>query len=235
MAPIIGLTMYPADKREHVRLPVKYIEAVRRAGGIPLPLPIGETRLGEVLDLLDGCVMTGGGDIDPARYTDQQSEFVYDVDAGRDSFEFGLVAALLERGMPLLCICRGMQVLNVALGGTLHVHVPDVVGVETLHREMSAIGEVHSILHDVTVAGDSRLAEVMGSSGVRSASWHHQAVDKPGEGLRVVGCAPDGVVEAIEVEGHPQVTAVQWHPEITAGEDATQQRLFDGLVRQAGG
>jgi putative glutamine amidotransferase len=129
----------------------------------------------------------------------------------------------------MMGICRGIQVLNVARGASLHVHVPDVVGEGLLHRVMP----LGPIPHRITVDADSQIARIMGATDIEPMSWHHQAIDRVGEGLRVVARAPDGIVEAVELNGHPSLIAVQWHPELTAATDATQAALFDAFVASA--
>ena len=227
--PIIGLTTYGRNEKNAYTLPAEYIDAVRRAGGVPLLLPPGETNLAEVLPLLDGVILSGGGDIDPALYGGEQHPTIYMIDAERDTFEVELTKAVLAKQTPLLCICRGTQVLNVALGGTLIEHLPDVVGEDIPHRAPPRL----PTSHPVAVEPESRLAEVMGQMEVTTASWHHQAVRDLAPGLQVVAHAPDGTIEAVEMPNHPWLIAVQWHPELTAAKDTSQQRLFDALVEAA--
>lgn len=224
--PIIGLTTYGRNEKNAYTLPAEYIESVRRAGGVPLLLPPGETNLADVLPLLDGLILSGGGDIDPALYGGEHHPTIYMTDAERDSFEIELTKAVLAQQTPLLCICRGTQVLNVALGGTLIEHLPDIVGEELPHRAPPREPTSHS----VAVESDSRLAEIMGQMEAVTASWHHQAVRDLAPGLQIVAHAPDGTIEAVEMAGHPWLIAVQWHPELTAADDVGQQRLFDALV-----
>ena len=210
---------------------------MRRAGGEPVLVPPGVDDPAGLLARLDGLVLAGGGDIDPARYGGLAHETVYALDPTRDEGELALAQLVLERELPTLAICRGMQVVNVALGGSLHVHVPDVVDGTVIHRkEPEALrGMPGPTPHDIEVEPDSFLAGVMGADRVTPMSWHHQAVDAVGEGLRVVGRARDGTVEALEHETHPWLAIVQWHPELTAGGDPTQQRLFDALIDRAVG
>jgi putative glutamine amidotransferase len=240
LRPLIGITTYPPSRAGRYGLPQEYVASVRRAGGEPVLLPPGTADhpidVDALLDRLDGVVLAGGGDLDPATYGGAAHETVYALHEGRDRDELALARALVDRAVPTLAICRGSQVLNVALGGTVVPHLPDVVpgpdagGV--LHRieppEPQAIATPTP--HDVTVEPGSRVAEVMGATEVTPMSWHHQAVDRLGEGLRVVARAPDGVVEATELADHPWLLSVQWHPELSAATDPTQQRLFDALV-----
>jgi putative glutamine amidotransferase len=230
-APRIGITTYAANDQGDIPIPHQYVTSVRRAGGLPLLIAPGETHLAQLLDTLDAFVMAGGGDICPNRYGGHHHETIYAVDVERDEFELRLIAELHARRMPTLAICRGLQIINVAFGGTLHVHLPDVVGETVAHRAPPR----RPIPHNVKLASDSRLAAILDAHDARleSMSWHHQAVDRVGRSCRVVATADDGVVEAIETDEWPELVAVQWHPELTSHEDAVQQRLFDELVRQA--
>ncbi len=211
--------------------PAPYVDAVRRAGGIPFLLPPIETEWAAVLRLLDGVVITGGTDIDPAEYQgDRQNPHLLRVDHERDRGELSLARRLLaEKETPLLCICRGMQVLNVAAGGSLHEHIPDIRETD-IHRSAAGIWALQA----VSVAQESLLAEVMGTTSVTAQSGHHQAVKDVGAGLYVVGMAADGIIEALEMPDHAWLIAVQWHPEVTASQDPTQQALFDALIEKAG-
>ena len=211
-------------------VPAPYVDAVRRAGGIPLLLPPGENAWEALLPLLDGVIITGGTDIDPAEYGgDHRNRHVLPADAERDRFELALARRLLdERETPLLCICRGLQVLNVAAGGTLHEHIPDIRD-EDIHRNEAGLWAMQA----VHVESDSLIAEVMGLTLLRTSSGHHQAVKQVGAGLRVTARASDGIIEALESPGHRWLIAVQWHPEVTAARDPSQQALFDALVAKA--
>jgi putative glutamine amidotransferase len=227
-APLIGITTYGQDGRGRYELPSEYVESVRRAGGLPLLMPPGEPRLDQWLELVDAVVLTGGGDLAPPD-GGETHEAVYNVDPVRDASEKAVVRHVLDSQPPTLCICRGMQVLNAVLGGSLHTHLPDVYGEAVAHRLPPRV----PVNHDVNVDADCRLAELMGARQLSTVSWHHQAIDRLGEGLRVVARAPDEVIEAVELEGHPWLLAMQWHPELSAADDPTQQRLFDALVAEA--
>ena len=228
-APLIGITTYARDEQNHVHLPAEYVDAVRRAGGCAVLLPPGEPQLDVVFGKLDGLIIAGGGDIDPQRYGSSQHPAVYMIDRERDEMELALAQRVLESELPTLCICRGTQILNVVLGGTLHVHLPDVVGESIRHRAPPR----EPVPHPVQVESSSRLAELMGQTGVEPMSWHHQSIDQVGTGLRVVARAADDVIEAIEYPSHPWLIGVQWHPELTAADDMSQQRLFDELIEAA--
>lgn len=231
--PLIGITTYPKNAAGRYDLPVEYVHAVRRAGGLPVLLPPGEEATAELIARLDGLILAGGGDIDPALYDGTQHPEIERVDAGRDATEIDYARRLVADGVPALCICRGAQVLNVALGGSLIEHLPDEVGGEIPHRPAS---EEKPPRHEVEVEPGSHLAEVMGTTHPVPESRHHQAPRAVAESLRAVAWAADGTIEALEpreARGHPWLLAVQWHPESTAEEDASQQRLFDALVQAA--
>lgn len=210
--------------------PVPYVDAVRRAGGIPLLIPPGGDDWDAVLQLLDGVIITGGTDIDPAEYqgnTDNPN--LRPADPERDSTELAFVRHLLnKKNTPLLCVCRGIQILNVAAGGTLHEHILDIRDAD-IHRSSDGLWEMQT----VKMQADSLTAQVMGTDTVTTSSGHHQAIKDLGEGLRVVGTAPDGIIEAVEMPDYPWLVAVQWHPEVTAMQDKTQQAIFDALVAKA--
>ncbi|MDE2856159.1 MAG: gamma-glutamyl-gamma-aminobutyrate hydrolase family protein [Chloroflexota bacterium] len=210
--------------------PAPYVDAVRRAGGMPLLIPPSEDDSARILPLLDGVVVTGGTDIDPAEYGgDRWNPHVLPADRERDRGELGLLRRLLDEGeTPLLCICRGLQALNVAAGGTLHEHIPDIRD-EDIHRNEAGLWA----LQEVHVERDSLIAEVMGLTRLHTSSGHHQAVKQVAPGLRVAARAADGIIEALELPGHPWLIAVQWHPEVTAERDPSQQALFDALVAKA--
>jgi putative glutamine amidotransferase len=143
--------------------------------------------------------------------------------------EIALALEVVRGNVPTLAICRGMQIVNVALGGTLHVHLPDVFGDAVLHRAPPR----EPVSHSVKVVKDSCVADIMQSVSVTSVSWHHQAIRDVAPGLDVVATAPDGVMEAVEMKGHPWLIGVQWHPELTSAADDAQQRLFTCLVHAA--
>lgn len=225
--PRIGVTTYHRDNPDRPRffLPAAYVDAVRGAGGLPLLLPPGDEAAEEILAHLDGVIFTGGGDIHPRRFGGDPHPHHYSICDERDEFELRLIRGALDAELPTFAICRGTQVLNVALGGDLHGHLPDVVGDHVAHRESQ---EQHA-LHRVAVAPGSRLAEVLEVESLEIASWHHQAVNRLGEGLRAVAWADDATVEALELESAPWLLAVQWHPELQLEEEA-QRRLFAAFV-----
>ncbi len=223
--PSIGITTRRANDEGRFELSATYVQAVRAAGGFPVLIPPGESRPEECFEFLDGIVMTGGPDVDPARYGGKSHPQIYGVDAERDECEIELARAIVALDKPALFICRGMQVLNVALGGTLVEHVPDEFGESVIHRGNEAYEH-----HDVTIEPRSRLAKIVGKEPLSTPSWHHQAVRKVASGWNVVAKSSDGVIEAIEHPDHPTLMAVQWHPEHTAAKDARQRALFEDLI-----
>ena len=202
----------------------RYSRAIARAGAQPVIVPpVVETfdRLLASLRRFDGLVLHGGGDIDPRRYGEEPAaEQLYGIVPEHDTLEFELLRAAIELDLPVLAICRGVQVLNVALGGTLH-------------QDMGTEAHWHT-LHPVTLTPHSRLALALGTVRPGAChSVHHQALKHVSPELDVVGLADDGTVEAVELPGARWIVGVQWHPEDTAADDPVQQALFDALVAQA--
>jgi len=229
--PLIGITSYPrfnshTAAREVFPIPTSYVDAVRAGGGEAVILPPGDVDADDLLAALDGLVLSGGGDIAPDHYAGAGHKMVYGVSEERDTFEIALVRAALARSdFPLLCICRGMQLLNVVMGGSLHPHLPDVATSTVEHR----LPERLHTHHPARVDPSSRLAELLGATEVRVCSWHHQAIDRLADGLRAVAWADDSIIEAVEHESHAGCVAVQWHPEMQL-QDPAQQRLLSGFV-----
>jgi putative glutamine amidotransferase len=223
--PLIGITTYvePASwghwNVEAALVPYDYVRAVERAGGRAVLVPPDDDGNEEVLDALDGLIFSGGNDMAAESYGAEAAAETTGTNPARDSGELALLTAALERDLPVLAICRGVEVLNVARGGDLVQHLPDVVGHEE-HR--AVVGEFSE--HPVRVDPESRLREVRGAV----KSHHHQGLGRIGEGLREVAWAEDGVVEAVEDPDKSFLVGVLWHPE--AGED---QRLFEQLVEAA--
>ena len=222
----IGITTYARDKEDRYSIPGLYLDAVRTAGGIPILLAPGESQAESLLTRVDGLLLTGGGDVNPDRYGSSGHPEVYAVDEERDAFEFQLVSWALEQKLPLLGICRGLQVINVALGGTLIEHLPDVIDDKTAHCLVPRAPTDHAI----ELTAESRLAGIYRETSFSAASWHHQAIDDVAPGLTIVGRAPDGTIEALELADHPELIAVQWHPELTAATDPIQQRIFSTFI-----
>jgi putative glutamine amidotransferase len=223
--PIVGITSYVEDaawgvwQLEAALIPQNYIEAIESAGGRALVVPPSEEGVEETLDALDGLLLSGGADLDPASYGAEPDPATNNIRPARDRAELALLEGALARDMPVLAVCRGSQILNVARGGDLVQHLPDVVGHEE-HR--AVLGEFSE--HPVRIDPESRLGGVEGNV----MSHHHQGLGRIGAGLREVAWAEDGIVEAVEDPEKPFLVGVLWHPE--AGED---QRLFEQLVEAA--
>jgi len=211
-------------------LPVNYLQAIRRAGGLALMLAPDEAVTDDpeqMLGLIDGLVLAGGADIDPGSYGAAAHPLTIDTVPERDRFEIALVRGSIERDMPVLGICRGMQLINVALGGTLLQHLPEHVGHEQHRRVPGSLAS--GAAHDVTLAEGSVAASAVGDTRHSMRSHHHQGVDRLGSGLIVSGTSQlDDVPEAIELPERRFVLGVQWHPE--ADEESV---VIDALVRAA--
>ncbi|WP_188190711.1 gamma-glutamyl-gamma-aminobutyrate hydrolase family protein [Nonomuraea sp. SYSU D8015] len=226
MRPVIGITCYVEPAAFTVwtdmtvaLLPYMYVEQVVRAGGQPVVLPpAGEPA--RLVERLDGLILAGGGDIDPGRYGETAEAKTGYIRKFRDDAEFDLLAAALDAELPFLGICRGLQVLNVALGGTLHQHLPDAVGHEGHSPAPGRFGPL-----PVTPVPGTRLAKTLGTDPVTVPHYHHQAIDRLAADLTVSATAEDGTIEAVELDSGPFTLAVQWHPE--AADDCA---LFEALV-----
>ncbi len=235
-APVVGLSGYAVQAAwgmwtgDTVLLPRAYVDAVLGAGGIPVLLPPLPGVIEAVLPRLDGLLIAGGPDVDPARYGQERGPNTQPPVLERDDAESALIAGAIGSGLPVLGVCRGMQVLNVLRGGTLTQHLPDLVG----HDEHSPPGLSTFARHPVRVGGGTRLAEALGLDGTDGGelagvpTYHHQGIAVVGDGLVPTAWAADGTVEAVEDPALPFCVGIQWHPE--AGEDPA---LFTALVQAA--
>jgi putative glutamine amidotransferase len=225
--PVVGVTTYltraawGAWDLEAALVPAAYVRAVVSAGGVPLLVPPGASAE-ETLDAIDGLVFSGGSDLDPELYGEEAHPETDGVVRERDDFELELMRGALARDLPVLAICRGSQVLNVALGGDLEQHVPDRVAADTHKQTPGVFAD-----HDVEVLGGTRLASIVGDR-TDVKSHHHQGYGELGEGLRESARAADGTVEALEDPTRRFTLGVLWHPE--EGEDLA---LFNALVAEA--
>ncbi|MGQ9837414.1 MAG: gamma-glutamyl-gamma-aminobutyrate hydrolase family protein [Cyanobacteriota bacterium] len=225
--PLIGITTLNRNDEGNFVAPARYIDAIRAAGGIPILLPPGESEPQVLLSLVDGLVLTGGGDLCPSTYgEDPKHPKVRYVNWERDRFEVALAEAVMMQGIPVLGICRGMQLLNVVSGGKLIPHVPDVSD-ELDHFNPE---DRKPIYHKVSILSSTRLQQIIGAEEISVVSWHHQAICDVPAGWRLSARSTDELIEAIEHETHPWAIAVQWHPEFTF-EEAEHFRLFQEFVR----
>jgi gamma-glutamyl-gamma-aminobutyrate hydrolase PuuD len=228
MRPIIGITTYVTSAtfghwtEESALVPADYVRAVEQAGGRPLLVPPSENGIEETLDAVDGVIFSGGSDLDPTTYGQEPHPETKGVVADRDRAELALLEAALARDMPVLAVCRGSQVLNVARGGDLVQHLPEVVGHDEHKHTPGQYAD-----HDVELEPETRLAALLGDRAPVK-SHHHQGFGRLGAGLREAARAEDGTVEALEDPSHRFALGVLWHPE--AGED---MRLFEALVQAA--
>lgn len=233
--PIIGITPTPSTAKlphgtfyRYCRSDT-YVQSVHQAGGIPIILPwVGDAPT-EVLDKIDGLIISGGGDIGPARFRQDHHEKTRGIDAGRDAFEIALTRAAAERDMPTLAICRGIQVMAVAFGGTLHQHVPDV-SADLEHRQHNAGYTQRQPSHRVLLENTPNpVSELLGKDELMTNSFHHQAVAGVLAPLQVAGRAEDGTIEAVWHPGMAFGIGVQWHPEMLAPEHEDHGRFFRAL------
>jgi putative glutamine amidotransferase len=234
-APLIGITtsVTVAQPPERAYVNIAYLRAVQDAGGIPILLAphLAADVVAALWQRLDGLLLTGGGDIDPATFRQPRHPKVDDVSPARDALELGLTRRAVDDGVPLFAICRGIQVLNVALGGTLVQDLPSQRPSPIVHSQREPREQP---THAVKVMGEgTRLGRILGALEIAANSMHHQAIDRLGEGLREVAWAPDGVIEGVELSGERFVVGVQWHPEELVGHDRAARNLFAALVHAA--
>jgi putative glutamine amidotransferase len=234
--PLIGITTHRRDsdegKKDVFGLMYYYVESIRRNGGLPLMIPLGldDSELHELFERLDGMVISGGGDIDPDSLGAKKHETIYGIDSDRDRVEFNLIRWAVNEAKPFLGICRGVQVFNVAMGGTLYGDIASEAPNNPLKHDWFPGYPRDRIAHPISVTEDTRLANVLGSPLVEVNSMHHQAVKEAAPGLEVAARAPDGIIEAVEIPEHKFALGVQWHPECL--QDRPEMRgLFAELIK----
>lgn len=232
MKPLIGITTNQSTNsygQPTILLQQSYVRAVMEAGGVPVLIPslIAEDGWDAIYSRLDGILFSGGGDIALEHFVGDPHPRIDDVEPERDSVELKMVQAAVSDGKPFLGICRGCQVVNVALGGTLYTHIPDQMPNALDH---SYPGNMRTVLvHEVKIEEGTRVAEIYGEPIIKVNSLHHQGLKDIAPMLRVAGHAPDGLVEAIELPDHPFAVAVQWHPEWLRDQESTRN-LFRKFV-----
>ena len=235
--PIIGITANTVPESDNrsaqVALSQTYLDAIQHAGGVPVILPplLEGEALQSILARLDGVLLSGGSDLDPARFNGLPHPRVYGIDPFRDEMEIQLVNLAASQGKPFLGICRGIQSVNVALGGSLFTDVRDQLAGALKHDCYPDLPRNY-LAHAVSVLPESRLAAILGGESVQVNSLHHQGILSLAPSLRPLAYAPDGLVEAVDLPGHPFGLAVQWHPECLQ-EHANQRALFQAFIQAA--
>jgi putative glutamine amidotransferase len=237
---IIGITTrttpVPPAGLLSVMVQQAYTNAILEAGGVPILIPseIPESRWKDLLGRLDGILFTGGSDIATERFNGIPHPAVYGVDDARDALELGLACLAAEEGKPFLGICRGIQVVNVALGGTLYTHIPDQHPNALPHEYPGEDGILArtALMHTVRIEAGSHLSKIVAQAELNVNSLHHQGIKEIASMLKAVAFAPDGLVEAVEIPEHPFAVAVQWHPEWLTDQEPIR-RLFKAFVEAA--
>jgi len=232
---LIGITsgMKTHEGKIGVSIPEAYMQAVFKAGGLPVIIPetVSNAELDNLRQRLDGLLLTGGADVNPLRFNGKPHSRVYGIDEQRDEVEINLARLAARTAWPFLGICRGIQVINVALGGTLFTHIEEQLP-HALKHDYNSVTERTLEAHTVKIESDSALADILGGCSVKVNSLHHQGIDKVAADLRPIAAAPDHLVEAVELPGHPFGLGVQWHPE--ALPDSPQmQALFRAFIEAA--
>jgi putative glutamine amidotransferase len=237
--PLIGITPTPTtltfDHGTFYRycLSDTYVRSVWQAGGNPMILPWISDRPADLLDAVDGLVLSGGGDIDPSLFEQERHAMTYGIDDARDAFEIALMREAVERDVPTLAICRGIQVMNVALGGTLHQHVPELSG-DLEHRQNKAGFSQDVPSHRVALENTPNpISDLLGKDELMVNSFHHQSISEVAASLMLAGRSEDGVIEAVYHPGMRFAIGVQWHPEMLAANHPDHARLFEALVEVA--
>ncbi len=228
LKPLIAITP-SLNEKGCITVNQDYLNAVFRAGGLPMLLPVmtEEALLRAALDRADGLLLTGGADVDPSRYGEETLPCCGDTEPRRDAMEFPLCRLAVERDLPVLAICRGHQVLSTSLGGTMYQDIETQFSPQLKHPQYTTPRDK---VHPVRVEKDSLLYRVTGLDSFSVNSRHHQAVKTPGAGLRVTAWAPDGLIEGVELPGKRFVLGVQWHPESLSDRYAEAQALFNAFA-----
>ncbi len=222
--PIIGITPQLNDSGDIVSRP-GYIECIKRAGGFPIILPF-EENIDQTVDLCDGFLLAGGPDFDPVLFGEEKLSCCGNISPQRDEYELRLISAALASGKPILGICRGVQALNVALGGTLYQDLPTQKPSSVCHR-MTVVGS--DVIHSVDILEGSPLRALLNTDRTMVNSYHHQSIKNLGRGLEITAVAEDGVIEGVSLSNHPFCHGLQWHPERLENKDT--ERIFAALIR----
>lgn len=228
MTPIIGL-LAEIDDEQDTKLKYSYTKAIENSGGIPLLLPYTESdqTIDRFIEMCNGFVFTGGVDVSPERYGETPQPTCGKVQKYRDELDFKVFSKAMETGKPILAICRGMQLVNAALGGTLYQDIPTEVKKAIIHRP----ADTEKIaVHDVEVLANTPLSAFTGIGWIEVNTFHHQAIKRLGKGLEVMALADDGIIEAVYLTDHPYLRAYQWHPERLYDNDDNSRRIFDDFI-----
>lgn len=236
-SPIIGVTPSANDNKLGVRthnLAVDYTQAIERAGGIPVILPLHVKATDSLIDMLDGIVFSGGGDIEASLFNQENHETVGGTDAERDAFEMKMMETAFARDMPILAICRGVQVMNVQQGGDLIQDIPSQTDTKKEHAQRNQkVGE-HDTFDEIEIGdGDNPFARATGVGKLSINSFHHQALGNVASSLEVVAKSDDGIVEAVYAPKQTYAVGTQWHPERLSAKDEQNQSLFNNLIEAA--
>lgn len=239
--PLIGITAFETTFPKPPHAPLyatgqRYVQAIEDAGGLPVILSPGlsDATLRASFERLDGLLLSGGGDIDPAVYGEEPHPSIWGLDMNRDRAELAMAKWSADAQKPVLGICRGTQVLNVALGGSLFQDIEAMQPGSLTHMFDQETTPREKVTHAIRVTEGSRLSKLIQADAAQVNSWHHQAIKRLADDLKVVALAPDGIVEAIEIPGHRFALGVQWHPEWLYDRQPEMARLFTGLIAAAG-
>lgn len=234
--PLIGVTPWYDYENQMTYIKRGYMEGIIEAGGLPmlLPVTVDDDILGELAGRCRGFLLSGGPDVDASIYKEYNMPFNENISPYRDHMEIFIVRNAIEKGKPVFGICRGVQVMNAALGGTLYQDIKSQVRDRDVLKHSQEAPKWYPT-HDICIEPDSRVSRAFGSEYARVNSYHHQAVKDIAPGFKVTSRAPDGIIESIEYTDHPFAVGVQWHPELMWQEDRTHLKLFQQLVRAAAG
>ena len=228
MRPIIGV-LAEVDAELNTRVQNSYIHAIEKAGGTPVLFPYVDENgtIERLVDICDGFVFTGGTDIFPKRYGEEAGEHLGELQENRDDLEFHFFQKVIKTSKPLLAICRGAQLVNVALGGTLYQDIPTELSTNIAHRQNEP---KFSPSHDVKIVANTPLHEMMGTEKIKGNSFHHQAIKTLGKGLEIMAFAEDGIIEAVYLCGKRYIRAYQWHPERLFETDTQNRMIFEDFI-----
>ena len=228
MIPVIGISAEVDDEKD-IKLKNTYVHAIEASGGIPMVLPYTQDikTMERFIDLCDGFLFTGGDDIAPERYGEQIKDTCGEIQYYRDDFEFNMLRQVMKSSKPLLAICRGSQLVNVAFGGTLYQDMPSEKPSTVLHRQED-FGSTPA--HSVSLVADTPLSSLIKQEHMQVNSLHHQAIKKLGDGLEIMALAEDGIVEALYLRGEQYLRAYQWHPERMFDTDAQSRLIFADFI-----